>query len=123
MRARAPARVHVLVLVHARARVPVCVDGRIVWRVQKGARGGGVCESARAGGWAGGCFNPARAFGPALVMNFWVDFWPYALGPLLGALLAGPPEYPEYPWWCRAPAGSACNHHLRCAVIAWLRST
>lgn len=38
---------------------------------------------------SGGCFNPARAFGPALVMNFWVDFWPYALGPLLGALLAG----------------------------------
>jgi len=38
---------------------------------------------------SGGCFNPARAFGPALVMNFWAGFWPYALGPLLGALLAG----------------------------------
>jgi MIP family channel proteins len=38
---------------------------------------------------SGGCFNPARAFGPAVVMSFWVDLWPYLLGPILGSVLAG----------------------------------
>ena len=36
----------------------------------------------------GGCFNPARWFGPALVGNEWGGVWPYIVGPLVGALLA-----------------------------------
>ncbi len=36
----------------------------------------------------GGCFNPARWFGPALVGNEWGGVWPYIVGPLLGALIA-----------------------------------
>jgi MIP family channel proteins len=36
----------------------------------------------------GGCFNPARWFGPALVSNEWGGVWPDIVGPLLGALIA-----------------------------------
>lgn len=36
----------------------------------------------------GGCFNPARWFGPALVSDEWGGVWPYIVGPLLGALIA-----------------------------------
>jgi MIP family channel proteins len=32
----------------------------------------------------GMAFNPARAFGPALVSGFWQDQWLYWVGPLLG---------------------------------------
>jgi MIP family channel proteins len=37
---------------------------------------------------AGGSFNPARWFGPALVGNDFTDSWVYIIGPLVGALLA-----------------------------------
>lgn len=33
---------------------------------------------------AGAAMNPARAFGPYLVMGDWSDFWIYAAGPLAG---------------------------------------
>ena len=36
----------------------------------------------------GGCYNPARWFGAALVSNDWGDVWPYLVGPIVGALLA-----------------------------------
>src|SRR5690242_7825662 len=36
----------------------------------------------------GAAMNPARAFGPELVGNFWGEGWIYWLGPALGALLA-----------------------------------
>ncbi len=36
----------------------------------------------------GGCFNPARWFGPALISGEWGGVWPYIVGPLVGALLA-----------------------------------
>jgi hypothetical protein len=32
--------------------------------------------------------NPARAFGPELIGNFWGEGWIYWLGPILGGLLA-----------------------------------
>jgi len=39
--------------------------------------------------WTGGALNPARAFGPAVVMRqFSGDHWIYWVGPVLGALLA-----------------------------------
>ncbi|HXF50304.1 MAG TPA: MIP/aquaporin family protein [Dehalococcoidia bacterium] len=36
----------------------------------------------------GAAMNPARAFGPALVANFWADHWIYWIAPLIGASLA-----------------------------------
>jgi aquaporin TIP len=37
----------------------------------------------------GAAMNPARAFGPELVQNFWDDWWIYYTAPLLGAVGAG----------------------------------
>jgi aquaporin Z len=37
----------------------------------------------------GAAMNPARAFGPELIGNFWGEAWIYYLGPLVGALVAG----------------------------------
>jgi aquaporin TIP len=37
----------------------------------------------------GAAMNPARAFGPELVGNFWGEGWIYWLGPSIGALIAG----------------------------------
>ncbi|XP_071768952.1 aquaporin-8-like [Centroberyx gerrardi] len=42
-----------------------------------------------AGGVSGGCMNPARAFGPAVVANYWSCHWVYWAGPLVGAALVG----------------------------------
>jgi MIP family channel proteins len=36
----------------------------------------------------GAAMNPARAFGPQLVENFWGEGWIYYLGPALGAIVA-----------------------------------
>ena len=36
----------------------------------------------------GAAMNPARAFGPELVQNFWDDWWVYWIGPLAGGGLA-----------------------------------
>jgi glycerol uptake facilitator-like aquaporin len=36
----------------------------------------------------GAAMNPARAFGPQLVFNFWKDGWIYYVGPCIGALIA-----------------------------------
>jgi aquaporin TIP len=36
----------------------------------------------------GAAMNPARAFGPELVGNFWGEGWIYWLGPAIGALVA-----------------------------------
>jgi glycerol uptake facilitator-like aquaporin len=37
----------------------------------------------------GAAMNPARAFGPELVQNFWDDAWIYYVAPLAGAGIAG----------------------------------
>ncbi|XP_059204011.1 aquaporin-8b [Centropristis striata] len=37
---------------------------------------------------SGTCLNPARAFGPAIVSNYWVYHWVYWVGPIAGGLLA-----------------------------------
>jgi aquaporin TIP len=36
----------------------------------------------------GAAMNPARAFGPELIGNFWGEGWIYWLGPIIGALIA-----------------------------------
>uniref|UniRef100_A0A8K9WNP1 Uncharacterized protein n=1 Tax=Oncorhynchus mykiss TaxID=8022 RepID=A0A8K9WNP1_ONCMY len=41
-------------------------------------------------GWgavSGACMNPARAFGPAVVADYWSYHWIYWVGPMSGALL------------------------------------
>jgi aquaporin Z len=47
---------------------------------------------ALAGLWAspisGASMNPARSFGPALVLNHWAYYWVYLAGPAIGALTA-----------------------------------
>jgi aquaporin Z len=36
----------------------------------------------------GAAMNPARAFGPELVGNYWTDWWVWYVGPFAGAILA-----------------------------------
>jgi glycerol uptake facilitator-like aquaporin len=40
------------------------------------------------GSLTGASFNPARAFGPALMAGYWQDHWIYWVGPMLGAAVA-----------------------------------
>ncbi|XP_019957349.1 aquaporin-8b [Paralichthys olivaceus] len=37
---------------------------------------------------SGTCMNPARAFGPAIVSNYWTYHWVYWVGPIGGCLVA-----------------------------------
>ncbi len=39
-------------------------------------------------GISGASMNPARSFGPALVLGDWTSWWAYLAGPLIGALVA-----------------------------------
>ncbi|XP_073415383.1 aquaporin-8 [Dendrobates tinctorius] len=38
---------------------------------------------------SGACMNPARAFGPAVVADYWAYHWIYWVGPMIGGLLVG----------------------------------
>jgi MIP family channel proteins len=48
----------------------------------------------------GAAMNPARAFGPELIGNFWGEGWIYWLGPAIGALVAAL----AYDWLYLRPA-------------------
>jgi aquaporin TIP len=51
----------------------------------------------------GAAMNPARAFGPELIGNFWGNAWVYWVGPIIGALIAGV----GYEWLYLRPAREA----------------
>src|SRR5438105_1868877 len=51
----------------------------------------------------GAAMNPARAFGPELIGNFWGSGWIYWLGPAIGGLIAGV----GYEWLYLRPAREA----------------
>ncbi|XP_042684243.1 aquaporin-8 isoform X1 [Centrocercus urophasianus] len=36
---------------------------------------------------SGPCMNPARAFGPAVIANYWLYHWVYWVGPVIGCLI------------------------------------
>ncbi|KAJ8345025.1 hypothetical protein SKAU_G00292180 [Synaphobranchus kaupii] len=54
---------------------PLCIGLTVVANILAG------------GAVSGACMNPARAFGPAVMANFWSYHWIYWMGPIAGALL------------------------------------
>lgn len=47
-----------------------------------------ICNILAGGDISGTCLNPARAFGPAIVSNYWTNHWIYWVGPIAGGLVA-----------------------------------
>uniref|UniRef100_A0A8C9F1F8 Aquaporin 8 n=1 Tax=Pavo cristatus TaxID=9049 RepID=A0A8C9F1F8_PAVCR len=55
---------------------PVCIALTVVINIMVG------------GPISGPCMNPARAFGPAVIANYWLYHWVYWVGPLIGCLIS-----------------------------------
>ncbi|XP_010717808.1 aquaporin-8 [Meleagris gallopavo] len=55
---------------------PVCIALTVVINIMAG------------GTISGPCMNPARAFGPAVIANYWLYHWVYWVGPLIGCLIS-----------------------------------
>lgn len=67
----------------------VAVNGRTKTPLAPFLVGSTIIVSVLAGGdISGTCLNPARAFGPAVMTNYWTYHWVYWAGPIGGAVLA-----------------------------------
>jgi aquaporin NIP len=68
--------------------ISVATDTRAVGQLAALAIGATVALDALWGGpISGASMNPARSFGPAMVVGMWQNHWIYWLGPLIGASL------------------------------------
>jgi aquaporin Z len=67
---------------------------------------------------SGASMNPARSFGPDLVLGDFSNYWAYVVGPLVGALLAV-----AIAWVLRGPGGDAGGTRAGSGALADTTST
>lgn len=67
---------------------------------------------------SGASMNPARSFGPDLVLLDFSNYWPYVVGPLAGALIAV-----GFAWILRGPGGGSSGSAAAQGRVGTLRTS